>query len=363
MSGHTIHHCPCAGHVEGQEPSQPAQPTAVQGEISGQVPQKKQTVSILVPCYNEAEVLPLLQARLQAVMDSLPHYAWEVVAINDGSTDKTLEVLRDIRRRDKRFNYIDLSRNFGKEPAMMAGLDFCESDAVIILDADLQDPPELITQMLERWQEGYDDVYARRSSREGESATKRWTSKLFYKLLQRVAHIPVQQDSGDFRLLDRRCVLALRQLRERERYTKGLFSWIGFNKTEIVFDRQPRAAGKTKFSYPSLISLAIKGLTSFTVAPLRLISITGALVSLFAFLFTIYIVIDTLIFGNNVDGYPSTVVFILFLGGLQLLSIGVVGEYVATIYQESKNRPVYLVAEHNGARVSVPTLRSGDLPR
>jgi glycosyltransferase involved in cell wall biosynthesis len=307
-------------------------------------------VSLLIPCYNEQDVLPLLYARVTAVIDALPGYNWEVLFVNDGSTDGTLDILRDLHARDKRMSYVDLSRNFGKEKAMLAGFDCVTGDAMIILDADLQDPPELIPDMLALWEQGFDDVYARRRSRAGESAVKKATSRLFYKLLQSTTTIPIQRDTGDFRLLDKRCITALRQLRESERYTKGFFSWIGYNKTEILFDRDPRAAGSTKWNYRKLIGLAVDGFVTFTTAPLRWATFLGVLVSLAAFAYMVFFFIRTLVEGNPVDGYPSLLTIVLFLGGVQLLSIGILGEYIAVIFSETKRRPPYLVKEHSEPR-------------
>jgi glycosyltransferase involved in cell wall biosynthesis len=248
---------------------------------------------------------------------------------------------------DSRISYVDLSRNFGKEIAMIAGLDYAQGDAVVLMDADLQDPPELIPELIKYWEQGYDDVYAKRRSRDGESWLKKFTSAQFYRVLQKTTRIPIQKDTGDFRLLDRRAVDALRQLRETQRYTKGMFSWIGFNKKEILFDRDPRAAGETKWHYASLVNLAIEGITSFTVAPLRISAVVGTFVSLFAFIYMAFIIGRTLLFGNNVDGYASLMTVILFLGGLQLLSIGIIGEYLGRVFNETKRRPLYFVDEYN----------------
>jgi len=236
-------------------------------------------VSILIPAYNEEEVLYTLYDRLENVINKLNNYEFEVLLINDGSKDNTLNILRELRKRDKRMCYINLSRNYGKETAMIAGLDYVTGDCCIILDADLQDPPELIEEMLKYWEQGYDDVYAKRKSRAGESFMKKFTSSLFYKMLQKSTRIPIQKNTGDFRLLDRRCVDALRKFRESERYTKGMFSWIGFNKKEILFDRDPRVAGSTKWNYWKLIDLAIEGITSFTTKPLRISSFLGVIIS------------------------------------------------------------------------------------
>ena len=282
-------------------------------------------VSILIPAYNEEEVLYTLYDRLENVINKLNNYEFEVLLINDGSKDNTLNILRELRKRDKRMCYINLSRNYGKETAMIAGLDYVTGDCCIILDADLQDPPELIEEMLKYWEQGYDDVYAKRKSRAGESFMKKFTSSLFYKMLQKSTRIPIQKNTGDFRLLDRRCVDALRKFRESERYTKGMFSWIGFNKKEILFDRDPRVAGSTKWNYWKLIDLAIEGITSFTTKPLRISSFLGVIISFCAFVYIVIIIARTLIMGEAVKGYPSLMAVILFLGGVQLLSLGIIG--------------------------------------
>lgn len=308
-------------------------------------------VSILIPAYNEEEVLYTLYDRLENVINKLNNYEFEVLLINDGSKDNTLNILRELRKRDKRMCYINLSRNYGKETAMIAGLDYVTGDCCIILDADLQDPPELIEEMLKYWEQGYDDVYAKRKSRAGESFMKKFTSSLFYKMLQKSTRIPIQKNTGDFRLLDRRCVDALRKFRESERYTKGMFSWIGFNKKEILFDRDPRVAGSTKWNYWKLIDLAIEGITSFTTKPLRISSFLGIIISFCAFVYIVIIIARTLIMGEAVKGYPSLMAVILFLGGVQLLSLGIIGEYIGRVFNETKRRPLYFVEEYNGEKV------------
>lgn len=304
-------------------------------------------VTILVPAYNEQEVLHMLYERLKNIMDNLSSYRFEVLLVNDGSKDDTLIVMKELRSMDNRICYLNLSRNFGKETAMIAGLDYAKGDCVIIIDADLQDPPELIPDMLKFWEEGYDDVYAKRKSRKGESFLKKFTSKMYYKMLQSVTNIEIQKDTGDFRLLDRRCVEALKSIRESQRYTKGLFSWIGYNKKEILFDRDPRAAGKTKWNYGKLINLSIDGLTSFTTTPLRFAAVMGILVSLAGFIYMLAIIIKTIIYGIDVPGYSSTMVVILFLGGIQLIFLGVIGEYLGRTFNESKRRPIYFVERYN----------------
>lgn len=304
-------------------------------------------ISILIPAYNEEEVLQPLYERLGKLANDTKDYEFEFLFVNDGSRDKTLEIIKDLADKDKRIAYINLSRNFGKEIAMIAGLDHVSGDATVIIDADLQDPPELIPQMLQYWKQGYDDVYARRKSRSGESWFKRVTSETFYKVLQKSTNIPVQRDTGDFRLLSRRCVESLKQFRESERYTKGMFSWIGYKKKEILYDRDPRLAGETKWNYRKLINLAIDGITSFTTAPLRISSVFGIIVSFFAFLYILYLVVRTLFYGTDLAGYPSMMAVILFLGGVQLLSLGVIGEYIGRIFNETKQRPLYFIEEYH----------------
>lgn len=308
-------------------------------------------LTILIPAYNEEEVLEKLYARLNQVLADLPLYHFEMLFINDGSKDRTLEIIKTLQTKDSRVSYVDLSRNYGKEIAMIAGLDYAAGNAVIIIDADLQDPPELIPKMIQYWESGYDDVYAKRRSRLGETWLKKYSAGTFYKMLQKLSRIPIQENTGDFRLLDKRCVEALKQLRETQRYTKGMFSWIGYNKKEILFDRDPRAAGQTKWNYMSLMDLAIEGITCFSTMPLRFSSALGALISLFAFIYMILIIIKTIVYGESVQGYPSLMVIILFLGGIQLLSLGIIGEYIGRIFNETKRRPLYFVAEYNGEKI------------
>ena len=307
------------------------------------------TISILIPAYNEEPVLDKLFTRLANLANDTKDYNFEFLFINDGSKDATLEIIKGYAEKDDRVSYINLSRNFGKEIGMIAGLDHVTGDATVIIDADLQDPPELIPQMITLWEQGYDDVYAKRKSRDGESWLKKFTSKMYYKTLQSVTHVPIQEDTGDFRLLDRRVVEALKEFRESQRNTKAMFSWVGFHKKEILYNRDPRAAGETKWNYLKLIELAIDGITSFTTAPLRIATYAGIGVSIFAFLYLLYLVFRTIFFGTDLAGYPSMMAVILFLGGVQLLSLGIIGEYVGRIFNESKRRPLYLIEEyHNG---------------
>lgn len=307
----------------------------------------KKKITILIPAYNEEEVLRYLYERLNKLAGETPLYNFEFLFVNDGSRDGTLEIIKTYAEKDDRIAYVNLSRNFGKEIAMIAGIDHVAGDALVIIDADLQDPPELIPQMIKYWEEGYDDIYARRRSRKGESWFKKITSEFYYKLLQKSTSIPIQRDTGDFRLLSRRCVEALQQFRETQRNAKGMFSWIGYQKKEILYDRDPRVAGETKWNYFKLINLAIDGITSFTIAPLRVASVLGTLVSFAAFLYIIYLVFRTLLVGSDLAGYPSMMAVILFLGGVQLLSLGVIGEYIGRIFNETKQRPLYLVEEYH----------------
>ena len=305
-------------------------------------------VTILIPCYNEEASLPSLYDVLNELMNQNAGYEWEVLMVNDGSRDHTIDLIKQLRAKDKRICYIDLSRNFGKENAMLAGFDFATGDAVVIMDADLQDPPSLIPEMIEWWEEGYDDVYAKRKSRGKESWFRKRLSLLYYSLLQRMTKVDILQNVGDFRLLDRKCIDELKRLRESERYTKGMFCWIGFKKKEVMFDRDDRVGGKSSFNFFRLTNLAIEGITSFTIAPLRISTIMGLIVSMFAFIYMVFVLLKAILYGDPVQGYPTLITVILFLGGVQLLSLGIIGEYLGKIFNETKNRPVYVVSEKEG---------------
>ena len=305
------------------------------------------TVTLLIPAYNEEEVIGSLFDRLDGLANSIKNYKFEFLFVNDGSRDNTLEIIKSQAKKDSRVSYINLSRNFGKEIAMIAGIDHVRGDAMVIIDADLQDPPELIPEMIKHWEEGYDDVYARRSSREGETWLKKKTSEMYYKILQSSTNIPIQIDTGDFRLLDRRCIDALKQFRESQRNTKALFSWIGYKKKEILYNRDPRLAGTTKWNYRKLFNLAIDGITSFTTAPLRIATITGLLISAISFLYIIYLLVRPLFGVSTGAGYSSTLAVILFMGGVQMLFLGIIGEYIGRIFNETKNRPLYFIEEYH----------------
>ncbi len=300
--------------------------------------------SLVVPFHNEAESIPALVERLRMVLDPLA-VTWEMVCVDDGSTDDTLSMLLALHEQDARIRVFALSRNFGKEAALTAGLDNAWGACAIPLDADLQDPPELIPELLAKWQEGYDVVNARRLSRSGESWTKRSSSYGFYRLLNRLSPMKIPEDTGDFRLLSRPVLDALRQLPERRRFMKGLFSWVGFRSTEITYHRSARNHGKSRWSYWRLWNLALDGITSTTQLPLQIATLLGVVVSVLAFLYAVWMVISTLIYGNPVKGYPSLMVAILFLGGVQLLALGVIGEYIGRIHEETKNRPLYIIRQ------------------
>jgi len=307
-------------------------------------------ISIIIPTYNEEEALPFLYERLTKLIDSIKEYKFEVLFINDGSKDKTLDIIKYIRKKDNRFCYVNLSRNFGKEVAMMAGLDYAKGDAVIFTDADLQDPPELIPELIKYWEEGYDDVYAKRKSREGETFLKKYTSKMYYKILQKLTKVEIQKDTGDFRLLDRRCVNALRKLRESQRCSKSMFSWIGYNKKEVLFDRDARIAGKTKWNYKKLVDLAIDGITSFTTSPLRLATYISIPTFIMLAGYSLYVIAKSLILKDVIHAYQAIILLILFFSGVQILLFGIIGEYLGRIFNETKNRPLYLVDEYNGIK-------------
>jgi glycosyltransferase involved in cell wall biosynthesis len=329
-------------------------------------PEGRADISVVVPAYNEAKVLPEFHRRLAGVLDSLGT-ASEVVYVNDGSTDETLSVLQRLRASDKRVAIVDLSRNFGKEIALTAGLDHAVGDAVVVVDADLQDPPELIPELVAHWREGYDVVYAQRRSRAGETFFKKTSAAAFYRIMQKVGAVDLPRQAGDFRLLSRPAVEAVKQVREQHRFMKGLFAWVGFPQKAVLYDRDPRAAGSTKWTYWKLWNLSLEGITSFTIAPLKLATYLGLVTAVGAFFYGMYIIVDTLVFGNPVPGYPSLMVVVLFLGGIQLIFLGIVGEYLGRVFNETKRRPLYFVKDPPlaaGPRSqSVPRQRAGGARR
>lgn len=306
-------------------------------------------LTVVVPAYNESAVLETFHARLGRVLDELP-LDCDVLYVDDGSSDNTWQLIEQLTASDRRAGGLKLSRNFGKEAALTAGLDHVDADAAVVIDADLQDPPELIPALVARWREGNDVVYATRTAREGETGFKRFTAALFYRSMERMSDTRVPRDTGDFRLLSRRALDALRQLRERQRFMKGLFTWIGYRQTAVYYLREPRQAGTTKWNYWRLLQLAIEGFTSFSTAPLRLATWVGVTASLLAFLFGVWVFGKALLYGDRVAGYPSLMVVVLFMGGVQMLALGVIGEYLGRNYAESKQRPLYFIEERRTPR-------------
>ncbi|EGR0306903.1 glycosyltransferase family 2 protein [Vibrio alginolyticus] len=302
----------------------------------------KVVLSVVVPFFNEQEVLPEFHRRLAAVLDDMPERC-EIVYVDDGSKDDSLLIAHNVSQSSSDVRCIALSRNFGKESAMSAGLEHCQGEAVIVIDADLQDPPELIPQMVSKWREGYDVVNMQRSERHGETWFKRFSAACFYKVLNSMAKLDVPENVGDFRLLSAKVVKHINALPERNRYMKGIFSWPGFKQVTVQFERDARFCGETKWNYLKLIGLAMDGITSFSIRPLRLATLAGALVAFSAFIYGAFIVMKTVVFGEPVTGYPSMMVVQLALGGVQLLSIGLLGEYIGRIFVETKQRPLYLV--------------------
>ena len=301
-------------------------------------------LSLIIPCYNEQEVLPAFYQRTVAVLTS-HGFDYELVFVNDGSKDDTLAVLYALHETDPRVCIIDLSRNFGKEIAMTAGLDFATGDAMLVIDADLQDPPELIPLLVAKWKEGNDVVFATRAMREGETLLKRFTARTFYRLARLVTRINLPENTGDFRLMNRRSVDGLRKLKERHRFMKGLFTWIGFQQTAVFYRREPRYAGKTKWNYWKLWNFAIEGITSISIGPLQISSYLGVLIAFFSFIYASFLAIRTIIFGVDVPGYASLMVTLLFLSGIQLTILGVIGEYLGRMFNETKQRPLYLTKD------------------
>lgn len=317
-------------------------------------------ISIIIPAYNEEEALPALMERITKFADDTKDYDFEFLFVNDGSKDRTIELIKEYREKDKRVCYVDFARNFGKETAMKAGIDYATGDAVVFLDADLQDPPEIITEMIKYWEEGYDDVYAQRKSRKGETWMKKFTSKMYYKVLQDLTNVPIQKDTGDFRLLDRRCVNALKVMNESQRNSKSMFSWIGYKKKAIFYDRDPRIAGKTKWNYSKLINLAIDGITSFTTSPLRISTFIAIPTFLVLFVYFVYVIAKSFIVHQPIQAFQATILLILFFSGIQIMLFGIVGEYLGRIFNETKNRPLYLVNEYNGEKENNEKLLSKD---
>lgn len=316
----------------------------------------KKLITVIIPAYNEEESLPNIIKRLEKLGQTVKKYDFEFLFVNDGSKDKTLTVLQDYAAKDNRISYINLSRNFGKEIGVAAGLDYAQGDAVVIMDADGQEPPELIPQMIEWWEKGYDDVYARRNQKK-DSGIRKFTSHAYYRTLQKMTRVPIQIDTGDFRLFSKKCIEALRKFRESSRQNKALFSYIGFKKKEIRYDQMERTAGQTKWKFGllspgnSLINLAIDGFTSFTTLPLRFITLAGLLLNLVVFIYIAVLLVLLALGTSYFNGTNIIIVLILFLSGIQLISLGILGEYIGRIFMETKGRPLYLVQDvHQNSR-------------
>lgn len=303
-------------------------------------------LTVVIAAYNEAEALPVLHPRVAAVLDTLARdhrIDGRVLYVDDGSSDGTWNAMRAIATGDARVGLLRLSRNFGKEQALTAALDHVGEGAAVILDADGQDPPELIGEFVARWREGFDDVYGTRVVREGEGWAKRATAHAFYRVIGRLSSTPIPPDTGDFRLLSPRALAALGQLRERHRFMKGLFGWVGFNRVSVPYERQPRVAGTSKFNFWRLWNFALEGITSFTTAPLRLATYLGVATALVAFAYACVVVVKALLWGDPVAGWPTMMTVVLLIGGVQLMALGMIGEYLGRLYEESKQRPLYLV--------------------
>lgn len=304
-------------------------------------------LSIVVPMYNEAEVLAHFFEHTSTALNSITQ-DWEIVCINDGSKDNTLQLLDQFRSREPRIKILHFSRNFGKEAALSAGLDHATGQAVIPIDADLQDPPELIGEMVEKWRQGYKVVIATRSTRHGEGWLKKATANLFYRVIGRISKTPIPANTGDFRLMDRQVVEAVKLLPERTRFMKGLLAWVGFPTCQIYYDRQPRICGTTKWNYVKLFGLALDGIFSFTNIPLKIWVYLGVIISSLSFFYALFLIIRTIVYGIDVPGYSSLMVAILFMGGIQLISLGIIGEYIGRIFDETKRRPLYIVERKEG---------------
>ncbi|CCH93774.1 putative enzyme [Microcystis aeruginosa PCC 9432] len=312
--------------------------------LSNQIPVR---ISVVVPLYNEEENIDALFRRLLAVLEAL-NTSYEVICVNDGSRDNTLKNLVEYHQLYPQIKVVNLSRNFGKDIAMSAGIDYSQGMAVIPIDADLQDPPELIAEMIEKWHEGYDVVYASRRVRIGESWFKRFSAEGFYQVINKLSRVSIPPNTGDFRLIDRRVVESIKKMPERQRFMKGIFAWVGYKQTSILFDREPRYQGQTKWNYWKLWNFAIDGITSFSFLPLKVWTYVGLIIALVSLVYASFLILRTIIFGIDVPGYASLMVAVLFLGGIQLLTLGIIGEYIGRVYEEVKGRPLYLVRDCYG---------------
>jgi glycosyltransferase involved in cell wall biosynthesis len=299
-------------------------------------------ISMIIPCFNEERNVDTLYNELKIVFSHL-NYQYELVFINDGSTDKTLSILTKIANKDRRVLVLDFSRNFGKDIALSAGLDYCTGNAAIPIDADLQHPTNIIPDFIKKWENGYEVVLATRTRRNGDSLMRKLTAFLFYRIISILTDVKIPKDTGDFRLIDRKVIDALKLIKEKHRFMKGIFSWVGYKSTVIYYENVPRKAGKTKWNFFKLFTFAIDGITSFSNYPLRISTILGFIISISTFIYACYIILLKLHNDINIEGYATNIVLILFLGGIQLISLGIIGEYVGKVYDEVKNRPLYII--------------------
>ena len=305
----------------------------------------KNIISVIIPCYNEQETVNRFYKEIKRVTDDILDYSFEFIYVNDGSKDQTASSVKELHVKDERVCLVDFSRNFGKEAAMLAGMELAQGDAIVIMDVDLQDPPELVPKMIKLYEEGYENIYTRRRNREGEPPIRSFFANLFYKLINQMSDVEIINGARDYRLLSRRAVDELIKLKEKNRFSKGLFQWVGYDSICLEFDHVERVAGETKWSFMKLVDYAIEGITDFSNAPLRFATYTGIVIAVISFLYLIYILIETMINGSTTAGWPSLVCIILFLGGIQLIFLGVIGEYIGRIYNEVKERPIYIVKE------------------
>ena len=317
-------------------------------------------ISVIVPAFNEEEVIHAFHSRMSEVFDRLPGYRCEMIFVDDGSVDSTRRLIMELAASDPRVCAVALSRNFGKEAAMTAGLDVSKGDAVAIFDVDLQDPPELLLDFVENWEKGFDVVYAKRTRRDGETWLKKATAAAFYRVIRRLSRVSIPPDTGDCRLMTRRVVEQLVRLREHHRFMKGLFAWVGFPSVAVEYRRDPRVAGATKFNYWKLWNFALEGITSFTIAPLKIAMYVGFTLAAASIVMGGWIVVKTLVWGEAVRGYPTLIVTVLCLGGVQLFFIGVLGEYLGRIFGETKQRPLYIVDSVRESRISADVHGEGD---
>lgn len=305
----------------------------------------EKNISIIIPCYNEQETVNRFYEEIKKVTDEIVGYSFEFIYINDGSKDQTASLVKKLHAKDERVCLVDFSRNFGKEAAMLAGMEQAQGDAIVIMDVDLQDPPELLPKMIKLYEDGYENIYTRRRNRDGEPPIRSFFANLFYKLINRMSDVEIIDGARDYRLLSRRAVDELVKLKEANRFSKGLFQWVGYDSICLEFNHVERVAGETKWNFMKLVDYAIEGITAFSNAPLRFATYAGIGIALIAFLYLIYIFIATMVKGSTTAGWPSLVCIILFLGGIQLIFLGVIGEYIGRIYNEVKERPIYIVKE------------------